>query len=287
MSKYDRELNQYHTPDSELKSLRKLVLRMTSDLAGAIYLGFRLADRDIRAQFRQTFLGILWIILIPLLNTVIWIVINLSLISEPSENNLSATAAYVFSGSLIWSIFADALILPLKNIVQSRNMLAKLNFKREALIISSIFINFFHSIIKLTIMLIGLALVSRVDLFSVPYALLGVSTLIIMGTFLGLLLAPVGLLYDDINKGLPMIAQFLAYTTPALFYPPPSGVYSLLLANNPLSWSINYVRDLVLLGGTDYTGQVITSLIATLIFLLMSWILLRVSFPVIIERLSN
>ena len=50
-----------------------------------------------------------------------------------------------------------------------------------------------------------------------PLALL---SLILVGTAVGLLLTPVGVLYSHIGKGLPLLMQFMMYLTPVVFAMP-------------------------------------------------------------------
>jgi hypothetical protein len=54
------------TPDSSLASPAKMLREMWRDLLASRELAWRLAVRDISAQYRQAFLGILWAFILPL-----------------------------------------------------------------------------------------------------------------------------------------------------------------------------------------------------------------------------
>ncbi len=101
-------------------------------------------------------------------------------------------------------------------------MLAKINFPREALVMSGILQTLFNGGIKIALLLVVLLIFGiypELDLLLFPLA---VASLILAGTAFGLLLTPVGLLYTDIGKGLPLVLQFLMYVTPVVF-PMPTG----------------------------------------------------------------
>ncbi|MCI5150008.1 MAG: ABC transporter permease, partial [Candidatus Electrothrix sp. MAN1_4] len=127
-----------YTPDSSLARPRKMLREMFADLNAGRELAWRLAVRDIQAQYRQAFLGILWAFILPLANTLAWIFLNSSGVVKVADTVLPYPV-YVFSGTMLWAIFMDALNAPLQQTIAAKGMLSKLNFPREALIISGIY----------------------------------------------------------------------------------------------------------------------------------------------------
>ena len=62
-----------YTPESPLAHPAKLWREMKQDLWAGRELAWRLAVRDISAQYRQSALGVLWALIIPLANTAVWL----------------------------------------------------------------------------------------------------------------------------------------------------------------------------------------------------------------------
>ncbi|MFM9099821.1 MAG: hypothetical protein ACKOPS_00225 [Cyanobium sp.] len=58
-----------YSPESELAHPRRLWREMVRDLWASRELAWRLAVRDISAHYRQSVLGVLWALIIPLANT--------------------------------------------------------------------------------------------------------------------------------------------------------------------------------------------------------------------------
>ena len=90
----------------------KLVRDMLRDILASRELAWRLAVRDISAQYRQAFLGILWAFILPLANTVTWIFLSGTGIVSVGETALPYPV-YVFSGSMLWAVLMDAVNAPL------------------------------------------------------------------------------------------------------------------------------------------------------------------------------
>ena len=92
-----------YTPDSLLSNPLKMWQDMLSDLAASRQLAWRLAVRDLSAQYRQTLLGFLWAIILPLANTLVWIFLSRSGVVNISETPLPYPV-YVFTGTMLWAI---------------------------------------------------------------------------------------------------------------------------------------------------------------------------------------
>jgi len=61
-----------YTPESRLHNPGQMFREMFSDLLCGRELAWQLAVRDIRAQYRQTVLGLLWAFILPLATHFFW-----------------------------------------------------------------------------------------------------------------------------------------------------------------------------------------------------------------------
>ncbi|EGV15818.1 ABC transporter permease [Thiocapsa marina] len=231
-----------YTPESSLASPAKMIRDMLRDLLASRELAWRLAVRDISAQYRQAALGLLWAFILPLANTLIWVFLSSSGIVSVGETALPYPV-YVFTGSMLWAILMDAINAPLQQTIAAKGMLAKLNFPREALIVSGIYQTLFNAGIKIALLMAVLPFMG-VDLgWNLLLLPIGLFSLVLVGTALGLLITPVGVLYTDIGKALPLLMQFLMYVTPVVFPMPKEGFAATVFSLNPLSPIILTARD--------------------------------------------
>jgi lipopolysaccharide transport system permease protein len=275
-----------YTPESNLANPRKMLREMFRDLAVGRELAWRLVVRDISAQYRQAFLGILWAFILPLANTVTWI-----FLSKSGIVNVASTTVpypfYVFTGTMLWAIFMDALNAPMQQVNAARGMLAKLNFPREALIVSGIYQTLFNAAIKIALMLVTLMVIGINPGWNFMFFPLGIISLILVGTTLGLFITPLGILYGDIGRALPLFMQFLMYITPVVFPLPKAGLAETLFMFNPITPLILTARDLL----TGQTPQFLSYFIAVNLvmgfFFFVVWMIYRLAMPILIERMSS
>ena len=117
-------------------------LRLFEELFGDIersgFLARQLAERDIKAEYRQSYLGIIWAFLNPLLTAGFWIFLNLSGAIKVTDTGIPYPV-YAFSGTLLWSIMVASINSPSQSTNSARSLLNKINFPKEALIFSGIF----------------------------------------------------------------------------------------------------------------------------------------------------
>jgi len=275
-----------YTPDSSLASPAKMIRDMLRDLLASRELAWRLAVRDISAQYRQAALGILWAFILPLANTLIWIFLSGAGVIKVGETPIPYPL-YVFTGTMLWAILMDAINAPLRQTIAAKPMLAKLNFPREALLVSGIYQTLFNAGIKIALLLVMLPF-TGVDLgwglLLFPIAL---ASLILVGTAIGMLLTPVGILYTDIGRALPLLMQFLMYLTPVIFPMPKGGAAAIVIGLNPLTPIVVTARDwLTGVSAEHLMGFSVVNLLAVLL-LLGVWIVYRLAMPILIERMSS
>lgn len=274
-----------YSADSRLQHPAHMVRDMFRDLVVGRELAWRLAVRDIRAQYRQTFLGFLWVFILPLANTITWIFLSGTGIVAVGETALPYPV-YVFIGTMLWAVFMDALNAPLQQTNAAKSMLAKLNFPREALIVSGIYQTLFNAVIKVMLLIGALILLGITPGWSILLFPLGILSLVLVGTAIGLMLTPIGMLYTDIGRGLPLVMQFLMYVTPVVFPMPKEGWAATLFILNPLSPLILTTRDWLTGLPPEYLVYFIAVNLLAFLLLLAVWIVYRLAMPILIERMN-
>jgi lipopolysaccharide transport system permease protein len=110
--------------------------------------------------------------------------------------------------------------------------------------------------------------------------------MIAFGFFIGLLLAPIASLYQDVQKTLGFVISGWLFLTPVIYPTPKDGILSVIVNLNPVTPLLVTTRELAT--GAELSHPVgfwIASAIA-LIGLLVAWIFYRLAMPFIIERMS-
>lgn len=274
-----------YTPDSSLAHPRMMVGEMFRDLFKGRELAWRLALRDIRSQYRQAFLGILWAFITPLATTVTWVFLSGAGIVSVGETDLPYPV-YVFTGTILWSILVDSINAPLQRTNAARGMLAKLNFPREAILVSGLYQVMFNAGIKIMLLISALLLIGIGLGWSLLLFPLSIMSLLLVGTTIGLLITPIGMLYTDVSKAIPLLMNFAMYLTPVVFPMPKEGWVAILYQVNPLTPLILTARDWLTGFSPDFLGYFLAVNGVAFGLLLVAWIAYRLAMPIVIERMS-
>ncbi len=275
-----------YTPESLLRHPVQLFRLMWRDLLASRELAWRLMVRDISAQYRQSFLGFAWAFLPPIVMAA-----GFTLAGEAKIFNVGATdlpyPAYVMFSTALWQTFVEALNGPVQAVIVAKPMLARVNFPREAIILAKVGEVLFNFAIKL-ILIVGLFIWFRIPVsWTVILAFVGLIHLIMLGILIGMLLSPLGVLYQDVSKGLTMVTGFWLFLTPVV-YPMPSGqgLFGLLVKLNPVTPLLVTTRELATVGFiSNPVGFWVVSII-TIFGLMVTWIAFRLAMPYAIERVS-
>lgn len=275
-----------YSADSRIRQPWQLAKQMWRDLLTSRSLAWRLLVRDISAQYRQSILGIFWAFLPPLVTA-----LGLTLASNAKILNLGTTdlpyPAYVMFSMTLWQTFTEAVTGQTQALVQAKPMLAKINFPREALVLAKLGEVLFHFGIKL-IFIVLLFIWFRIAIeWTVILAFVSLLHLILLGTALGMLLAPLGTLFQDFPRGLTMLLGFWLFITPVLYpLPQGEGLFSQFVRFNPVTPLLVTTRELSTVGVVSQpTAFWIASGIAV-VGLFVAWLFQRLSIPFVVERLS-
>jgi lipopolysaccharide transport system permease protein len=274
-----------YTPESPLAHPAKLWTEMSQDLWAGRELAWRLATRDISAQYRQSALGILWALINPLTTTAVWLFLSNSRLVQVADTGLPYPA-FLFTGTLLWSILVDSLTAPLAQVNANRPLLAKINFPREALILSGIYQTLFNAAIKIGILLLVLPLLGIHPGWGGLLIPLGILAMVLTGTALGLAITPLGVLYGDIGRGIPLITQFLMYLSPVVFPLASKGWTSQIMRLNPLTPLIINARAWFTGQPPQLLGEWLLTVGCSALLLLLVWMVYRLAMPILIERMS-
>jgi len=259
---------------------------MYRDLLASRELAWRLLVRDISAQYRQSFLGIFWAFIPPIITAASFTLAKSNGLINVGNTDLPYPAYVMFSMTL-WQTFTEALNAPIQGVASAKPMLARINFPREALILAKLGEVFFNFSIKL-LLIVGLFVWFHISItWSIILAPIALIHLIALGTFIGLLLAPIGALYQDINRGLTFIIGFWLFLTPVVYPIPDSGIFGSIVKLNPVTPLLVTIRELATTGIiSNPQGFWIASLIS-IVGLFLALIFYRLAMPFVVERISS
>lgn len=264
-------------------TLSQLLTHSLKDIWSSRFLSTQLAERDIKAQYRQSYLGIIWAFITPLATGAVWILLNLSGTIQVTETGIPYPV-YAFSGTLLWSIITEAINTPTTSTKSAKGLLSKINFPKEALIVSGVYKLLFNSSVKILLLLVFVFLFGvgfHASLLLLPIGILGA---LLFGLTIGLFITPISLLYNDIAKVITMGLSLVMYMTPVVYAIPETGVMRTIMEVNPITPMILITRNMITGSHPEFLGYYLAILGLCLPLFFLGLIFYRISIPIIVER---
>ena len=189
--------------------------------------------RDIKSRFKQTALGVTWIILQPVLTMIVFTLFLGRLAGVPSEG--APYPIYTFAALLPWQLFAHALSQSGTSLVNNRDLLTKVYFPRLVIPLSSVLVGLVDFVLAFAVLLVMMVFYGVVPTAAVLALPLLVLLACATSFSLGLWLAVLNVRYRDVRYTIPFLLQFWLIATPIAY--PASLVperWRMLYALNPM-----------------------------------------------------
>jgi ABC-type polysaccharide/polyol phosphate export permease len=228
----------------------------------------QLARRDILTRYKRSFLGIAWTMLNPL-----GMMLVLSLAFSQMNKDIKGYPAYVLTGLLSWTFFAQTTTASMINLVWGGGLLNKVYIPKSSFAIAAIItgmVNASLTLIPLLIVMVvtGVPLHASILLFPVALLLLASFSL-----GLGLLLSTFAVYFPDVAEMYQIVLQAWFFLTPIVLnekqYP---AAYSYWIFHlNPLFYLIRIFRVLIYEGRLPYVGEITTAVFVALVVLIVGF----------------
>lgn len=228
-----------------------------------------LAKRDFLVRYKQAFAGILWAIVKPLINILVFGFIASKInTGESVANNF----VYVAAGMLLWQLFSNVFSEVSNSILGNSNLFSKVYFPKIIIPLSTIVVSLVDFFISLIILIVLFVLSGQSLHWQIVLAPFFILLTVINGFGIGLYFATVNVKYRDVKFIVPVILQLGMYASPVIF----STAYYLkyipewLYCLNPMVGAIDGFKY-ALFGGSaiHHTGYFILSITVSFLFLII------------------
>jgi lipopolysaccharide transport system permease protein len=225
-----------------------------------------LAWRDILVRYKQTFIGIAWAVIRPLLTMAILVVVFNKLAKLPSDG-IAPYPILVFAAMLPWQFFSTSLSEASNSLVVNSNLISKVYFPRLIVPASAVITSLVDFAISLGL-LAGLMVIFQ---FAPTWKILTLPLFTLLAFLAalgpGLLMTALNVKYRDVRYIIPFIVQIGLYISPVGFS---SSVvpdkWRLIYSINPMVGVIDGFRWAIL-GGEIYMPGFLVAIGTTIVFL--------------------
>ncbi len=233
------------------------------------------AWRDIKVRYKQTVVGVGWVIFQPLVNTLIFTVFFGNFAKIPSQN--LPYPIFVLLGLVFWGFFSTGMSHAANAFIENDALVKKIYFPREILVFASIvtaFVDFAVSLLMLLVLFVFYRVSPSFPFFAMFF--IGTLITIISSCGLGLLLASINIKYRDVRYIIPFFLQLMIFVTPVIY---PLNIIRPSLQNllslNPMTGVIDGLRTTLASGTITHPYSIAISLASSIIILLLGLIYFR------------
>jgi lipopolysaccharide transport system permease protein len=231
---------------------------------------FILSWRDIKVKYKQTVLGLGWVILQPLALMLVFTFFFRRTLGQ--TGNSIPYEAHVLSGLLLWNLFSTGISNSSQSMLNNANVIKKVYFPRIIIPVSSIIVSIIDFFVS------SLLIIPVFFIYDLPLPGITGFFMIIAAFFIaicatlgpGIMLSALNIKYRDFRYILPFMLQVLLFLTPVIYRDNfiTNPIMRSVLAFNPLNAAISLFRA-GLFGAPIDPTQLAISLVSSIFFLLI------------------
>lgn len=194
---------------------------------------------------------------------------------------------FVILGTCLWQLFVESMNGPVTAFTSSKGMISRVRFPRDAIFlakIGEILIDFAAKILILVVVFTWYGVSPGPLIWFAP---IGILSVLVFGTAIGLILTPLSVLFQDAVKTVTLSTGYLFFITPIAYPAPTEGMIAALVKWNPLTALIVTLRESIISDEFTMMTPFITVSTISVITVVLAWVVVYVSIPHLVERMSS
>lgn len=176
-----------------------------------------LTYRDIKVRYKQSVMGFLWAILMPVLIVMSGVVIRYAYALAAHTPLQTTDIASVAVKALPWAFLVSSIRFSCLSLINNRELVTKIYFPKEVFPIATILAAFFDFVVASGALIVFLAVLNvgwSVYLAWIPALLL---TMVLLAAGIGMIVAAAGLYFRDVKFIVEVFLTFGIFFTPVFY----------------------------------------------------------------------
>lgn len=171
--------------------------------------------RDLKVRYKQTVIGVAWIIIQPVISMVVFNFLFGQLLNVPSGG--VPYPIFSYAALLPWNYFAGALQRSSTSLVGSANLISKVYFPRMTIPISGILSGFVDFLVSFVVLIVLMIIYKITPTSAIVYLPLFLLLAAITALGFGLWLSALNVRFRDVGHLVPFLIQIWMYVTPVIY----------------------------------------------------------------------
>ncbi len=198
----------------------------------------RFGVRDVTLRYRQTALGVAWVVLQPFLSAGVLTIIFGKVAGLPT--NGVPTYLFAYSGMLIWNVFSAIVGRGGGSLLNNSGLISKVFFPRILVPLSVIYSTLLDFVVASAFMGVLLGIYGVDPTWRIVTLPIWVLLACLLGAGMALIIAPLMVYFRDVAYVVPFALSLLQYASPLAYAVP--NKYRLFFEINPLTWLLEGTR---------------------------------------------
>jgi homopolymeric O-antigen transport system permease protein len=221
---------------------RRFSLPRLTDLWEAREVAYRFGARDVTLRYRQTALGVVWVVLQPLLTSLVFVVV-FNGVADLKTDGLPKILV-PFTGLLAFNVFSGVVSRAQGSLVANRDLVSKVFFPRMLVPLAVVYSSLVDFLVTMGFLVVMLVFYGIAPAWAaLPLVPVWTLMLVLLASGLGLVTSALTVRYRDVSYVVPFLIQFLTYASPVGYLVTAiPAKYRLFFDVNPVTWIINEFR---------------------------------------------
>jgi ABC-type polysaccharide/polyol phosphate export permease len=203
--------------------------------------------RDIHIKYKQSVMGFLWAIFMPMVIVAAGIVIRVAFSYFSAAPIQREALVAIAVKSLPWAFFVASIRFSSVALVANHNLVTKIYFPRLIFPVAAVASQLFDFLIATVVLVVVLALLGVGASTQLLWAPVLVAIMVALALGLGILLSAANLFFRDVKYVVEVILTFAIFFTPVLYEAEMFGPRAHLLLLNPMAPVLEGLRACVVL----------------------------------------
>jgi ABC-2 type transport system permease protein/lipopolysaccharide transport system permease protein len=234
-----------------------------------------LAERELRALYKQAALGVAWAVLAPVTLMIVFTIVFQRVADINTRGVPYALFSYI--GLVPWNFFAGSVTTGGMSLVNQMTLVNKLNCPREVFPLAYVVVTAVNTIIATGVLIILFAVNGYAPRLTTPLAIVPLVVMILFTIAVTLFVSSITVYLRDLRHALPILLQLGLFATPVVYgmdaIPTPLQPWYALA--NPMAAIIDSFRQTVLFGNAPNWTLLGLATVTTLVLLVSGLKLFR------------
>lgn len=224
--------------------------------------------KEVRSKYKNSFLGVLWSFLNPLLQIIVYAII-FSLILKSKQEHY---AIFLCCGLIPWTFFSTAINKSAFTIIENGNIIKKVFFPREIIPISVVTAETINFLIS-TIIILGFVIFGGMGIskYIIYYPIIIIAQYLVILS-ISFIISSICVYLRDLQHFIGIILQLLFYAAPIVYSQDIiPAEYQWILKYNPMTYIINAYRNIFYYQTSVETKPIIILILGAIIACVISY----------------